>query len=532
MEFARGETAVNSTRIGLLVLMPLMFFLTACGGDGGILKNLASLNPNPIGRAATPAAASLASEAACPVVSKRSLTSDKKSVFDTENKVHFDGQIKKGLTFSGGVQMVSKRQEFLGLKKTNCELSGEWYKKIKIQDMPPVHPSMRRHSFRFHTREDMAATTLEELARSERCILSISAYDGSQDKLLAFEDWESKDTHADKQRWVKDIKLDQAMEEFFHEDYGIKQDVNIGVMDTGVYFFHDDLGDPHLWKQPNGLIGFNGTDPDSDALDSAAEHGAHGTQIAGFISALPGNDTGIMGMFQRNVKLMALKMSDDDGQMSSAYRYNAMEFAAANGADVINMSFGFNYSDTTFKQMIEDYVDNGGFVAVAAGNDNARITSSSRFYPSAWSSSIDGLMGVGSTNSGSETKSGFSNYGTQEVEIFAPGGNVFTTKAVNGNQWGTYYGRTNGTSFSSPILAGAAGLVIGMLKTHEISYTAADIEEILGAGAREVDGLKNYGKQGRYLDLMKLVEEVFERYPEIKTVPEPELPEPPVVVCP
>ena len=527
----RGETAVNSTRIGLLVLIPFLFLLTACGGDGGILKNLASLNPNPIGSAMTPSAV-MASESTCPVTTKRSLTINKKSVFDTENKVHFDGPDQKGLTFSGKIPMVSKSQEFLGLKKTRCELSGEWYKKIKIQKMPPVHPSMRRHSFQFHTREDMTAADLESLAKSEQCILSVSAYDGSQDKLLAFEDWETKDTHADKQRWVKDIKLDQAMEEFFHEDYGIKKDVNIGVMDTGIYFFHEDLGEPHIWKQSNGLIGFNGTAPDTDALDSAPQHGAHGSQIAGFISALPGNDTGIMGMFQRNVKLMALKMSDDDGRMGSAYRYNAMEFAAANGADVINMSFGFNYNDNTFKQMVEDYVADGGFVAVAAGNDGKRITSNSRFYPSAWSSSIDGLMGVGSTNSGSEAKSGFSNYGTQEVEIFAPGGNVFTTKAVNGNEWGTYYGRTNGTSFSSPILAGAAGLVIGMLKTHDISYTAADIEDILGAGAREVDGLKSYAKDGRYLDLMKLAEEIFERYPQIKSVPEPELPEPPVVVCP
>ena len=513
-----------------LVLSLAAALLTGCGGDGGILKNLSSLNPSPVGDSKVPTSVVPVEEAQCPAekASGRSLA------FQTDRVFHHPSTLNGLRTFTAAATTVSTSEEFVALKKNHCDLGAEWLEAVTITHQPPVHSTMKRHAFSFQLKKSLTVDEFEQISASERCLLSISSA-SKDEKPLAASDWTSSDPNTTDQAWIRDIRLAESLDEFFHPDYGIKQDVVIADIDTGVYFFHEDLQEQMLWKQSNGLIGYNVLNPGQDAQDDLTSGGGqavHGSKIAGIIGAVSGNNKGIIGMFPRNIKVMAVKYISSSGGAQSADRINGFEYAVANGAEVINLSIGFSNNEVTFRQMIEDFVANGGFVATSAGNDGSLVSNSAGRYPVVWAKDIDGMMSVGGTQSGSDTIWSGSNYGTATVEIAAPGGSVFTTIPWNpgSSQFGNFYGSTSGTSFSSPMVAGAAGMVIGLLKSNNIAFTAKDVEDLISSGSRQVPSLESRFMGGRVLDMEKLAAAVHEMYPQIKngggvTPPVP-------VVCP
>ena len=190
----------------------------------------------------------------------------------------------------------------------------------------------------------------------------------------------------------------------------------------------------------------------------------HGTHVSGIIAAERNNGKGIDGIAD-NVKIMMLRVvpngDEHDKDIALAIRY-----AVDNGAKVINMSFGKNLSPN--KKWIDDaviYADEKGVLLVhAAGNDGADIDTTDNFpnpYLIASNKRATNWITVGASSDPLAEKrlkgyaADFSNYGKKEVDVFAPGVSMYST-LPGGNK----YGNLDGTSFSSPTVAGVAALIM------------------------------------------------------------------------
>jgi subtilisin family serine protease len=243
--------------------------------------------------------------------------------------------------------------------------------------------------------------------------------------------------------------------------------VVIAIIDTGVDWQHQDLR-ANIWRNykeiPNngidddgngkkddirgwdfgGLTGTEDNDPREDAAD-------HGTLVAGCASAVTDNGLGVAGV-GFNCKIMPVKVSQNnvrtsDGTALITYGYKGIVYAADNGAHVINCSWGGNGGSQLEQDVIDYATQRGALVVAAAGNDN----NNALLFPAAYRNV---LSAAGTDNSDRRAiffTSG-STYGYW-VDVSAPAINVYGTWQPN-----TYLA-LDGTSFSSPIVAGLAALV-------------------------------------------------------------------------
>ena len=186
--------------------------------------------------------------------------------------------------------------------------------------------------------------------------------------------------------------------------------------------------------------------------------GSHGTGVAALIAANRANGIGIDGIAQ-NVEIMAIRSTPDGDERDKDVAL-AIRYAVDNGADIINMSFGKNFSpQKEFVDAAVKYAEEEGVLLVhAAGNDGKNIDEEEN-YPSA--TFLDGnkasnWIEVGATAIYLDQKvaASFSNYGQQQVDIFAPGHDVITADTSS------YYNQISGTSFAAPVVSGVAALVL------------------------------------------------------------------------
>jgi subtilisin family serine protease len=215
-------------------------------------------------------------------------------------------------------------------------------------------------------------------------------------------------------------------------------DVIIAVIDTGVDLDHPDL-------QAKLVPGYDYVNDDPIPDD---DHG-HGTHVAGIAAAVSNNGVGIAGV-SWGARIMPLKVLDSGGNGNIDDLEDAIYYAVDNGAKVINMSLGAQYSkwpctwpniETAFNYAVSNDV----LLAVAAGNDGQNGVNCPAAY--------DQAMAVGSTTS-SDTLSWFSNYGPR-LDIAAPGSGIYSTLPVSQGS----YGYKNGTSMATPHVAGLAALI-------------------------------------------------------------------------
>lgn len=276
----------------------------------------------------------------------------------------------------------------------------------------------------------------------------------------------------------------------------MKQDVVIGVVDTGVELNHPDLA-KQIWRNPGetGLDGNgnskadNGIDDDNNGYvddwtgwDFYANAGAgdnnpnpgkdHGTHVAGIVAAATNNQMGIAGVAP-HAKIMAVKAAPDDPSARAIVNaYQGILYAAMMGADVINCSFGGGGYSQAEAEIIETAQKYGALIVAAAGNDYA--------YSGQYPASYPGVLSVASlTYSG--YKSSFSNYGP-DVDICAFGSNIFST--ITGFQ----YASKSGTSMASPVVAGVAALV----KSNYPDISNEELAARLIATAVETNQLAGY----------------------------------------
>ena len=253
-------------------------------------------------------------------------------------------------------------------------------------------------------------------------------------------------------------------------------DIVVAVLDTGVDVNHPDLKD-NIWVNEgeipnneidddnNGYIddvsGWNFEEDSNDVIPEFGWYGVegHGTNVSGVIAGVGDNGIGVCGVNWQS-SIMALRLSI---YMTSAEVAEALEYVAANGAHVANMSFGADEfgpdGDPAVKAAIDNAFAHGVLLVASAGNDDT----TKPHYPAAYYN----VMAVSSTN-GEDMKTGHSSFG-HWVDIAAPGTDIVTTDL------GDEYIATAGTSFSGPYVAAVGALVLA----HKPELTHVEVRAIL-----------------------------------------------------
>jgi cell wall-associated protease len=211
---------------------------------------------------------------------------------------------------------------------------------------------------------------------------------------------------------------------------------------------------------------------------------SHGTGVAGLMGAIHDNGYGINGVAD-NVRIMAIKAVPNGDEYDKDIA-NAIRYAVDNGAKVVNMSFGKKLSphkewvDAAFKYAASKDV----LLVQAAGNDNQDVDAKPEFpndtFADGSSSDADNVISVGASSAlmGDHLAATFTNYGKKSVDVFAPG--VKVTSIDMDAEFNT----EDGTSFSSPITAGIAALIL----EYYPDLSAKQLKQVILASATPLTG--------------------------------------------
>lgn len=209
----------------------------------------------------------------------------------------------------------------------------------------------------------------------------------------------------------------------------------------------------------------------NDAEGPSAKHGTH---VGGIVAAIRGNKLGGDGVAD-NVVLMSLRAVPDGDEFDKDVA-RAIRYAVDNGAQVINGSFGKQYSQ--IPEVVYEalrYAEEHDVLYVdAAGNSGENLDT----YPSYPRSmfpfqkeAFTNYLSIGASTREHDEKlaATFSNYSATLVDVFAPGYEIYNT--VPGNK----YDKLNGTSMAAPMVTGVAAF----LKGYFPKFTMVEIRQII-----------------------------------------------------
>ncbi|GAC1584852.1 MAG: S8 family peptidase [Ginsengibacter sp.] len=212
----------------------------------------------------------------------------------------------------------------------------------------------------------------------------------------------------------------------------------------------------------------------NDIMSTTSFHGSH---CAGIIAAARNNGIGVDGIAD-NVKIMMIRAVPDGDEHDKDIAL-AIRYAVDNGANIISMSFGKQFSPQ--KAWVDDAVKYAASKSVllvqAAGNDAKNVDSAENFPNPIYA---DGsgrnntyiTVGASGDPSNGGIVANFSNYGKKNVDVFAPGVNIYST--IPGEE---KYGFASGTSMAGPVVAGVAALIMEYYPKLSIQQVKAVIEK-------------------------------------------------------
>lgn len=237
------------------------------------------------------------------------------------------------------------------------------------------------------------------------------------------------------------------------------------------------------------------------------ENESHGTHVSGIILAERDNNIGIKGV-ANNAKLMAIRSTPNGDEYDKDVAL-AIRYAADNGADIINMSFGKAFSPHSdwVKEAIAYAATKDVLIIHGAGNDGHDIDIHRNFPNDATGNGnevADNFITVGALTPryGSGMVAYYSNFGKANVDVFAPGSEIYS--AIPDNK----YKLQNGTSMSAPNVSGVAALI----RSQYPNLTASQVKQIImNSGlpietkvvvgeAREIKNLSEISKSGKIVN--------------------------------
>lgn len=211
------------------------------------------------------------------------------------------------------------------------------------------------------------------------------------------------------------------------------------------------------------------------------EHAKHGTHVAGIIAQTRHNNVGGDGVASNNVEIMSVRAVPNGDEYDKDIAL-AIRYATDNGAKVINGSFGKYYDQNSkwVQDAIKYAADKDVLIVVAAGNDAMDLNPADgedvKRYPNdriegTNTEVADNFLVVGALNPafGEKMVANFSNFGSKDVDVFAPGVKIYAT-TPNGK-----YEYLQGTSMASPNAAGVAA----MIRSYYPTLTAVQVKQIM-----------------------------------------------------
>lgn len=252
----------------------------------------------------------------------------------------------------------------------------------------------------------------------------------------------------------------------------------VAVVDTGVNYRHPDLA-ANMWVDPAGVYTNHGADfidGDGDPMDL---HG-HGTHVAGIIGAVGNNGAGTSGVCWR-ARIMAVRVLDAVGGGTTLSIARGLEFAAARGATVVNLSLGGEGNDALMSSAVAAAASAGAVVVAAAGNDQEDNDGPHASFPCAdpnpsvlCVAAVDARFGLAE----------FSNWGLRSVDVGAPGVNILgpwpgsQTVEEDAFEPGSFGGVWTRTS------TGGGGFGVGTYRSTSFLVDPASYLDVAGAAYR------------------------------------------------
>ena len=229
----------------------------------------------------------------------------------------------------------------------------------------------------------------------------------------------------------------------------------VAVLDSGIRATHEDLA-ANMWVNPNrwrtlGTMRSTGTNDPSD--DSTS----HGTMVAGVFGAVGNNGMGVTGVAWQ-VQMMACKCLNN-GTGSDSTVIACIDYALANGAQIINASFDSPSNSLALSNAIVAAQTAGVIWVASAGNNSSDDVDVTPGYPTCYH--IDNIVSVAYTTR-TDALGNFSDYGATNVALAAPGDQIYTTFDSSDSAYWPPSGSFNlaGTSFSAAYVSGALALML------------------------------------------------------------------------
>jgi thermitase len=266
----------------------------------------------------------------------------------------------------------------------------------------------------------------------------------------------------------------------------------IAVIDTGFALNHQALAG--RWDGLGWDFIHNDSSPMAGTDNPNGAGVFHGTMTAG-----------LAGLLNANAQIMPLQAMSDDGVGYTDEIAAAVTYAADNGAKVISLSLGSSSDDPYLHQQIDYAISRGVLVVAAAGNSGCDCLS----YPAAYPE----VLSVGATDS-ADNRAGFSSYGSN-LDVMGPGtaGDVCSAFYTAGNPTSAYSCSYSGTSFSTPLTASLAAMLIqqepGITPSQLIATIDQTADKVAGMGGQYDSLTYGYGR----IDVARAMAQVSIRAP-------------------
>ncbi|MEW6713473.1 MAG: S8 family serine peptidase [Nitrospirota bacterium] len=235
-------------------------------------------------------------------------------------------------------------------------------------------------------------------------------------------------------------------------------DVIIAVVDTGLANSHPDISG-NIWRNTGETNCSDGIDNEGNGYiddcngwdfigndNDPSDYDGHGTHVSGTIAAQGNNSIGIAGVMW-DAQIMPLRILGVSGSGTTADAASAILYANAKGARVINNSWG----GSGYSQVLKDAIDASNALIVCAAGNSGTNNDAIPFYPASYTSS--NIISVTASDQ-NDTLATFSNFGTNSVDIAAPGINIYSTFPIisSGSPVTVYSEDFEGASGSLPLL--------------------------------------------------------------------------------